>query len=241
MTESLFVATISAQTMQNFQVLKSVVDSHTLSQMCAEMDTVMARCAPHTARGPGATRYCVGGASSDTTARALAPTLNRLIESLLYRHLDSADFHNSFTAYVRQTASSGLHLDANPGQGPSYTLLVPLRHVDSTDYTIVFDHSAQSPHTNYHTAMLEAERRARSMSVRDDIVDQQRLHHMPKWVNRLPITGIFRYRLGDAVLFNAHLLHGSNDWKGLNPHRQHKDYVLVHALHNSSKTYDETA
>lgn len=217
-------------------MIKDAVDTATIDLLCSEMDRVLEEHTSEQGRSTEAMRYRVVRHKTPHY-----PLINDAIEPLVHRYLDPDLYHAGFVAYVRQVDSNGLHADANPTQGEVYTLLLPLRHVDTTDTTVVFDHDTSSTKQMGHNeALLRAE-----MSYRDHTEHYQhreRLHltHLKGWIDRMPLKGVFPYRLGDAVLFNAKLLHCSNDWKALNPHRSHKDYVLVHVQHRDSKTHQET-
>ena len=222
--------------MKDFQVIKDAVDTDTITALCSEMDRVLSDHAPEQGRTTEAMRYRV-----EKYRTPDYPLVNDVVEPLVHRYLDPDQYRAGFVAYVRQVASNGLHADANPAQGEVYTLLLPIRHVDTTDTTVVFDHDTSSTKRMGHNeALLRAE-----MSYRDHPAQhrhKERLHltHLRDWIDRMPLKGVFPYRLGDAVLFNAKLLHCSNDWKALNPQRQHKDYILAHVQHRDSETFQST-
>lgn len=226
---------------KDFQTLCSIVDNKTISLLCDEMDTVLKEQLPQLGRKPGTDRYLV---KKNITPQYTL--VNNWAELILNNYFDPTQYNVGFLSYVRQKESNGLHMDANPNQDSSYTVLLPLRDISATDCTVVFDYSAQqddSKKVSYQQALLQAEQECRKNRNKeyDNYAVKYNLTHVPDWVNKLPLAGVFHYRLGDAVLFNGHLLHCSNDWKKINPERPHKDYVLMHILKASSKTFQETA
>jgi len=209
---------LNTDIMTPFLILHHTVTLTQIDGLCGEMDRAMMM-HPEPGRRPGTDRYTVRGHESDY------PHLNQWLASLPLPQ----DQLITFTAFVRQTASSGLHTDHNPRQGRGYSVLLPLRSIRDTDATVVFAESADhqhrfsllnNPHTP-HRATLN-------------------LGHCPSWCDRLTLLGIYHYRLGSAVLFDAHRLHCSTDWRTTTPGRLHKDYVLVHTTQRDSLTYRET-
>lgn len=227
---------------KDFQTLRSIVDNKTISLLCDEMDTVLKEQSPQQGRRPGTDRYLV---KKNITPQYTS--VNNWAESILNNHFNSTGYCIGFLSYVRQKESNALHVDANPNQSLRYTVLLPLRDISATDCTVVFDYSTQQDDStkkvSSQQALLQAEQECRRNQNKehDNYAVKYNLTHVPDWVNKLPLAGVFRYRLGDAVLFNGHLLHCSNDWKKIDPERSHKDYVLMHISEASSKTFQETA
>lgn len=223
--------------MPRFQVLNNTADTDTIRQMCSEMDSAMitesadlGRYAEHDA--PATRRYRITLQSNDY------PTAHSWCQHTL--HTLCPNEAVSVIAYVRQTQPTGLHTDHSLNMLTGHTLILPLRDSASGDSTIVFDVDSRGDGSSDSVAGRMQEL-AREWSARP------RLHHDPLTVSalshcdayalHLPILGRFHYRVGDAVIFHGHLLHCSNNWSALRPHRQHRDYLLIHTRPQDSDCY----
>jgi len=223
---------------KQFSIIKDIVSSTALKQMCDEMDMALkevpidgGRIFPR-GRRPGTDRYKI----KDNPKYKF---VNSWARSMIDLFLDPTQYQIGFLSYVRQKESNNIHTDANPSQGSTYTFLLPLRNIRETDCTVVFDHNVK---TNEHISALDSRIRAQQhyqpLPMKDNHIEKYKLHHLSPWINNMTVLGVFPYRLGDAVMFNAHLLHCSNDWKSLEEKRSHKDYVLLHASDRFDKNFD---
>ena len=223
-----------------FQVVKDIVNRSQLDRVCEEMDLRMQQAEVDPGRNP------VGFASRYKILHQLGqhPHTQAMVTDLVDRCIPE-DERPTLIAFVRQHQSNFLHTDNNPNQGRGRTVLLPLRNiVEGVDRTVVFDHSTiTDPRSDILDASeaktrILAEARQRP-PVADHMVRYQ-MEHCGPVVDHLRMAGVFEYRLGDAVSFDAHALHASSDWNRHSPERTHKDYLLMHTTHRDGLNYPES-
>ena len=224
----------------DFRILQDMVDYQQLAHICDEMDQCLQD--NHVNIDEGRTH------NSDRfkilNKLETYPHTRSLVELIKHQAIPSTE-RVTMVAFVRQHHSNMIHTDNNPNQGTGHTVILPLRHVSpGTDRTVVFDHSTFVPPTQERISARSAQQRIleaqRQLPAMADHVSRYQLEHCGDVVNHLRVAGVFEYRLGDAVCFDAHALHASSDWKLHTPQRTHKDYLLLHTTHRDGLLYPES-
>ena len=209
----------------DFRVLHDVVSTAELEQICAEMDQCLEReTLPDMGRTAMARRYRINA------QQHLYPITQQFAMRVME---DLPDEMLTFMAFVEQHRSNSLHTDNHPNQGRGHSILLPLRHVTpGVDRTVVFDHSTITDLRQEQIDAYQAQQRiihsARKWPHRGDHQRRYQLEHCDSVVDHMTVAGVFEYRLGDAVCFDAHAIHAGSDWQRHSPERQHKDYLLIH-------------
>lgn len=225
----------------DFRILENMVDSQQLAHICDEMDQCLQQQVVDTGRAGHvgyADRYKI------LDQLHLHPHTQAVVSEINSRAVPD-DEVMTLCAYVRQFKSNNLHTDNNPNQGRGRTVLLPLRNiVEGVDRTVVFDHSTITDPDHERVDAHEAKRRilaaAKNGPWLADHVSRYQLEHCGPVVNHLRMAGVFEYRLGDAVSFDAHALHASSDWNRHAPQRTHKDYLLLHTTHRDGWNYRQS-
>lgn len=224
----------------DFRILQDMVDSQQLAHLCDEMDQCLQD------RGTNVDEGRTHNSDRFKILNELEtyPHTRSLVELIKHQAIPNTE-PVTMVAFVRQHHSNMIHTDNNPNQGRGRTVLLPLRNiVEGVDRTVVFDHSTFVPPTQERISALAAQQRileAQSqLPAMADHVSRYQLEHCGQVVNHLRVAGVFEYRLGDAVAFDAHALHASSDWNRHSPERTHKDYLLIHTTHRDGLTYRQS-
>jgi len=128
--------------------------------------------------------------------------------------------------YVEQNDPQGLHTDIDINKGISF--LIPLdSDINNTLYTLIFKKNiSYNILKNNPSAMKDY---LNSLKDRTPSLDKKyNLRHITnRNIEKAELLYGFRYKRGDAIIFNRHLLHTSTFWK--NKDYQRKDYFFGHA------------
>lgn len=128
--------------------------------------------------------------------------------------------------YVEQNDPQGFHTDSYPFEGISF--LIPLdSDVNNTLYTLVFKKNI--PHNIFKNNPSVRNEYLNSLKHLTPSLDKKyNLKHITnRNIEKAELLYGFRYKRGDAVIFNRHLLHTSTFWK--NEDYQRKDFFFGHA------------
>lgn len=180
----------------------------------------------------------------DTRTRIMAGTdAFAEVKKLCLKHFPGTEDEQIYANYQRQANPTFMHVDeyGKDRIQKTWTIIIPM-HTDERLSVVLFKEIFNSNEDLQE--MVKAF--PYDTSVKKNNVSQQvPLDHTPfnykkeddYLADYLDLDGIFKYKLGDYVLFDTNQLHCSSNFKVYKEY-EHKDLVQIHIGTNSGKGYN---
>ncbi len=165
------------------------------------------------------------------------------IKKICEKHFPNVQDDDIYANYQRQSKPTFLHVDeyGTNRKEKTWTIIIPM-HTDDRIGVILFkDFFNTNDEIKQMVMNFDYSKATKKSTVSQD----HPVSHLPfnyknedeKFIDYLELDGVFKYRLGDYVLFDTNQAHASIDFSVF-PEYKHKDLVQIHIGSTADEGYD---
>jgi len=164
------------------------------------------------------------------------------VKKICQRHSPDVKNEEIYVNYQRQSKPTFMHVDefGTDREEKTWTIIIPMHDDERLSVVLLKDYFNNNEDLKKFIMEFDYENSVK----KSDVSKQVSLTHTPNnWrnpdqclVDYMDLDGVFKYRIGDYVLFDTNQAHVSSDFTIYTEYK-HKDLVQIHIGKSPSKGY----